>query len=63
MREVKGQTKVLSSHVRGRKYFIGELDGYIYLNHNNNKKINNNNNNNNNNTKNKNNDDDDDDDE
>ena len=57
MREVKGQTKVLSSHVRGRKYFIGELDDYMYLNHNNNKKNNNNKN------KNKNNNDDDDDDE
>ena len=46
MREVKGQTKVLSSHVRGRKYFIGELDDYMYLNHTNNKRNNNNNNNN-----------------
>ena len=52
MREVKGQTKVLSSRVRGRKYFIGELDDYMYLNHTNNKRNNNNNN-----------DDDDDDDE
>ena len=50
MREVKGQTKVLSSHVRGRKYFIGELDDYMYLNHTNNKRNNNNNNNNNNNS-------------
>ena len=47
MREVKGQTKVLSSHVRGRKYFIGKLDDYMYLNHTNNKRNNNNNNNSN----------------